>query len=91
MKIKDISVSKGVTISVGKFESVRLDAAITIQPSAEDDYDVVYDTAQEIVSSKIMAQVIELKPIIDKGSFVHELTEGTIRKKTKPKSRRRQN
>ena len=92
MEVIEIYVSKGVTISVGKFESVRLDAAIKITPQENDDYDTVFDTAYEIVSDKIIGQAILMKGIIDKGSFIHELMEGAIETKVKNKqssSRRR--
>jgi len=90
MEATEINVSKGVTISVGKFESVRVDAAITMRMDEGEDYDTVYSSAMEIVSGQVMAQVMLLKPVIDKGSFVHQLEEDAIVAKVKKsKSSRR--
>lgn len=91
MKVKQINVSKGFTISVGKFESVRLDSAVTVDvEEEEDDIDVVFEKAYGVVSQQIMGQVMLMKSVIDRGSFIHDLSEGeTKRVLSKGTSRRR--
>lgn len=90
MKVKQINVSKGFTISVGKFESVRLDSAVTVDVEEEDDIDVVFEKAYGVVSQQIMGQVMLMKSVIDRGSFIHDLSEGeTKRVLSKGTSRRR--
>jgi len=48
----ELTVSFGVTLNIGKFESIRIDVGHTVRPgtSDEDTKDVVYSVARELRS-----------------------------------------
>jgi hypothetical protein len=81
MNIKKITVSKGVTISVGKFESVRCDASVEIEIGKGEDEDEVFETAFELVDAQLNSQIAENQPIIANTSVFKE--------EEKPKSSKR--
>jgi len=65
-----ISVTKGVTASVGKFESVRIDASIEFQLGQNEDPDEVYERAWEKADEQINVQLAQIQDVIaDTSTF----------------------
>ena len=68
MEISEISVTKGLTLSMGKFESIRLDASISIKPEKGEDEDVLYNSAYEICDSQLEVQVKIISDALSENS-----------------------
>lgn len=82
MVIKKIIVSKGVTVSVGKFESLRFDASLEIGTNEDDDSDTVFETGFELCDEQINKQIEEVQDIVASGSvFKVDKKESTSSKR----------
>jgi len=81
MVVKKIVVSKGVTMSVGKFESIRCDASVEIELDKGDDEDGAYEAGFEIVDTQINKQIGESQSILG--------TNSVFKQESKPKSNSR--
>jgi len=68
MVIEVIEVSKGVTVSVGKFESIRIDVTLRIRTEDDDDSDSVFETGYELVDEQINKQIEEIQKIVSPTS-----------------------
>lgn len=69
MRVDSITVSKGVTVSVGKFESVRIQADMTISLDKGEDHDNVFKAAYVMLDDQINAQVTDLQDVIQDTSI----------------------
>ncbi len=88
MDIKKVSVSKGVTVSVGKFESLRLDVAIEVEPGKGEDFDTIVETGYEMCDEKLNKQLSEVQDLVADNSVFK--VENVVKKpKKKSGSRRR--
>lgn len=68
-EIKVITVSKGVTISVGQYESVRIDAQLEIRGDEGEDPDQLFEIGYETIDEKINDQITEIQEIVGKNSM----------------------
>jgi hypothetical protein len=75
MVVKEVTVSKGVTISIGKFESVRVDASAVLVAEKGEDPDMLYETGFEVVDEQINKQIAELQDVISDSSVFHAETK----------------
>lgn len=53
MKMNLIRISKGVTASVGKYESIRFDCAVEIELGKGDKASAVYDKGMKFVDARL--------------------------------------
>ena len=88
MEISEVSVTKGLTLSMGKFESIRLDASISVRPEKGEDEDVLFNAAYEICESQLEIQVQMISDSLSENSGAHMLYNKE-EKPAKKKSRRR--
>lgn len=85
MEFKEITISKGVTISVGQFESIRCDASLKIALDEDDDTDVAFSTGYDMCDEQLNNQIKAAQSVIaDKSVFKSDEETGT-----KKHSRRR--
>ena len=84
-EIVSVTVSKGVTVSVGKFESVRIDAQCEVRGEAGEDSDALFEIGFETIDEQINSQIEELQGIITQESVFHHGED----KKPKKTSRKR--
>ncbi len=61
MKIKTITVGRGLTINLGDYESARLDVSIGIDLDDGDDPDEVYQMASDFIDQKLEQDMDALK------------------------------
>jgi len=66
-KILKITVSKGVTVSVGKFESIRIDAMVELRNDT-DNPNAVFNDGYNLVDKKINEQLEEIQDVIAETS-----------------------
>ena len=84
--VSKISVSKGVTVSVGKYESVRIDAHIELTAEKGDDEETLFSTAFTMVDDQVNAQIKELQDVVEPNSVFKAAAEEP---KTAPTTGRR--
>lgn len=63
-EITKVVVSKGVTVSVGKYESVRIDAQVEVRGDDGEDPDMLFDIGFEAIDERINAQIGEIQEIV---------------------------
>jgi len=69
MKVKSIRVSKGITASVGKFESVRLDYEIEVELGQGDTANVVAAKLTKWADAQVNNEVKELRKSLSPSSI----------------------
>lgn len=71
-EVTKVTVSKGVTISVGQYESVRIDAQVEVRGDGEDSDDL-FDIGFETIDEQINKQIDEIQDIVGgKSMFKYE-------------------
>ena len=70
--VSKVSVSKGVTVSVGKFESVRIDASIELTAEKGDDEQSLYEAGFTTVDEQINKQIKDLQDVVEPNSVFKE-------------------
>jgi len=86
-EIAVVSVSKGVTVSVGKFESIRIDAHVEVRGEKGEDPDDLFEIGWESLDEQINKQLEEIQDVVGEGSVFNLHSAGGSRKS---KSRKRQ-
>ena len=61
MRIKTITVSRGVTINLGNYESARLDVSVAFELDETDEPDEVYQKASDFIDQKLDQDMEALK------------------------------
>ena len=87
-KFEEIIVIKGLTVSVGRYESIRVDASLKIVLDETDDTDTIFEAGFEMCDEQLNKQVEEIQDIIGKDS-VFKVDKNPDTNKTKPSRRRR--
>jgi len=85
-EVATVHVSKGVTVSVGKFESVRIDATVEVRAEKGEDPDDLFDIGFESVDEQVNKQLAEIQDIVTEGSVFNMASAGGSRAQ---KSRKR--
>lgn len=88
VECKEITVSTGITISVGKFESIRLDASARITDD-NGDYDTMFDAGWNLVEEQINKKIEELQDVMNNTSVfkLEEKPKPPLKKKVVKKKR----
>lgn len=68
VEVTKISVSKGVTVSVGKYESIRIDSSMEIGLGKNDDSETVTKTGYEMLDEQINDQLKEIQDLVGDNS-----------------------
>lgn len=62
-----INASKGITVNIGHFESIRIDCGVEVQSDGEDE-DTLFEIAYESIDKVINDKISEIQDIVDNTS-----------------------